>query len=311
MKIGIMTGARPSGSNVNEIGRSITVDEVVALTQRAEAAGFSNVWMANVFALDAIMTMAIAGRATRTIEVGTAVTPTYPRHPTAIAQQAVTAAAASGNRFVLGIGLAHKIMIEDALGISFAQPARHMKEYLEVLAPLLRGEVVHYEGEQYCVRGLSIGAAGAGEVPLIVAALGEHMLKLAGRLAAGTITWMVGPRTLDGHVIPTLAAAATAAGRPTPRVIAGFPIVLTNKPDEARALIGKALAVYGDLPSYRAMLDREGVAKPEALALVGDEAALRAGLARIRDAGATDFNAAIAEVDPGAFDRTFEFLASL
>lgn len=311
MKIGIMTGARPSGSNVNEIGRSITVDEVVALTQRAEAAGFSNVWMANVFALDAIMTMAIAGRATRTIEVGTAVTPTYPRHPTAIAQQAVTAAAASGNRFVLGIGLAHKIMVEDALGISFAQPARHMKEYLEVLAPLLRGEVVHYEGEQYCVHGLSIGAAGAGEVPLIVAALGEHMLKLAGRLAAGTITWMVGPRTLDGHVIPTLAAAAAAAGRPTPRVIAGFPIVLTNKPDEARALIGKALAVYGELPSYRAMLDREGGAKPEALALVGDEAALRAGLARIRDAGATDFNAAIAEVDPGAFDRTFEFLASL
>jgi len=122
---------------------------------------------------------------------------------------------------------------------------------------------------------------------------------------------MVGPRTLDGHVIPTLAAAATAAGRPTPRVIAGFPIVLTNKPDEARALIGKALAVYGDLPSYRAMLDREGVAKPEALALVGDEATLRGGLARIRDAGATDFNAAIAEVDPGAFDRTFEFLASL
>ncbi|MGE3772096.1 MAG: TIGR03564 family F420-dependent LLM class oxidoreductase [Gammaproteobacteria bacterium] len=311
MKIGIMTGARSTSSDVNAIGRSITVDEIVALTQRAEAAGLSNVWMANVFALDAIMTMAIAGRATRTIEVGTAVTPTYPRHPTAIAQQAVTAAAASGNRFVLGIGLAHKVMIEDALGISFAQPARHMKEYLEILAPLLRGETVRYEGEQYCVRGLSIGAAGAGEVPLIVAALGEHMLKLTGRLAAGTITWLAGPRTLSGHIVPTLAAAAAAAKRPTPRVIAGLPIVLTHKPDEARALIGKALAVYGDLPSYRALLDREGVATPEALALVGDEAALRAGLARIREAGATDFNAAIAEVDPGAFDRTFDFLASL
>lgn len=311
MKLGIMTGARSSSSDVNAIGRSITIDEVVALAQRAEAAGFSNVWMANVFALDAIMTMAIAGRATRTIEVGTAVTPTYPRHPTAIAQQAVTAAAATGNRFVLGIGLAHKVMIEDALGISFSQPARHMKEYLEVLAPLLRGETVHYEGEQYCVRGLSVGAAGAGEVPLIVAALGEHMLKLAGRLASGTITWMVGPRTLNEHIIPTLAASAAAAARATPRVIAGFPIVLTNKPDEARALIGKALAIYGELPSYRAMIDREGVASPADLAIVGDEAALRAGLARVRDAGATDFNAAIAEVDPGAFDRTFEFLASL
>jgi len=311
MRMGIMTGARSASSDVNAIGRSVTIDEVVALAQRAEAAGFANVWMANVFALDAIMTMAIAGRATKTIQVGTAVTPTYPRHPIAIAQQAVTAAAASGNRFVLGIGLAHKVMIEDALGISFAQPARHMKEYLEVLAPLLRGEVVHYEGEQYCVRGLSVGAAGAGEVPLIVAALGEQLLKLTGRHAAGTITWMVGPRTLEQHIIPTLATAARAAARPTPRVIAGFPIVLTDKPDEARALIGKALAVYGELPSYRAMLDREGVANPAELALVGDEATLRAGLARVRDAGATDFNAAIAEVDPGAFDRTFEFLASL
>lgn len=311
MKIGLMTGARATSSDVNEIGRTITIDEIVALTQRAEAAGFSNIWMANVFALDAIMTMAIAGRETRRIEVGTAVTPTYPRHPTAIAQQAVTAAAASGNRFVLGIGLAHKVMIEDALGISFAQPARHMKEYLEVLAPLLRGDVVNYEGEQYCVRGLSVGAAGAGEVPLIVAALGEHLLKLAGRLAAGTITWLVGPRTLDSHILPTISAAAAAASRPVPRVIAGLPIVLTDRPDEARAKIGKALAVYGDLPSYRAMIEREAVASPQDLALVGDEATLRAGLARLSEAGATDFNAAIAEVDSGAFDRTFEFLASL
>jgi len=311
MKMGIMTGARPSGDDVTAIGRSITVDEIVALTRRAEAAGFDNIWMANVFALDAIMTMAIAGRESRTIEVGTAVTPTYPRHPTAIAQQAVTAAAACGNRFVLGIGLAHKIMIEDALGMSYDRPALHMKEYLEVLAPLLRGETVNYTGEQYRVNGISVGAAGAGEVPVIVAALGEQMLKLAGRYTGGTITWMVGPRTLAEHIIPTMNAAATAAGRSTPRVIAGFPIVLTHEPDVARARIGKALALYGQLPSYRAMLDREGVANPEDLAIVGDEAALRAGLARIRDAGATDFNAAIAEVDPGAFDRTFDFLASL
>ena len=311
MKMGIMTGARPAGDDVTAIGRSITVDEIVALTRRAETAGFDNIWMANVFALDAIMTMAIAGRESRTIEVGTAVTPTYPRHPTAIAQQAVTAAAASGNRFVLGIGLAHKIMIEDALGMSYDRPALHMKEYLEVLAPLLRGETVNYAGEQYRVNGISVGAAGAGEVPIIVAALGEQMLKLAGRYTAGTITWMVGPRTLAEHIIPTMNSAATAAGRSAPRVIAGFPIVLTHEPDVARARIGKALALYGQLPSYRAMLDREGAANPEDLAIVGDEAALRAGLARIRDAGATDFNAAIAEVDAGAFDRTFDFLASL
>lgn len=311
MRMGIMTGARPSGDDVNAIGRSITVDEVVALTRRAEAAGFDNVWMANVFSLDAIMTMAIAGRESTRIEVGTAVTPTYPRHPTAIAQQAVTAAAACDNRFVLGIGLAHKVMIEDALGLSYARPARHMKEYLAVLGPLLRGDAVDFDGEEYRVHGLTVGAAGAGEVPVIVAALGEQMLGLAGRHASGTITWMAGVRTLTEHVVPTISKAASAAGRAAPRVVAGFPIVLTNRPEEARERIGAALAIYGQLPSYRAMLDREGVASPAELAIVGDEAALRAGLARVRDAGATDFNAAIAEVDDGAFERTFDFLASL
>lgn len=311
MRMGIMTGTRSSSDDVNQIGRTITIDEVVGLVQRAESAGFDTVWMANVFALDAIMTMGIAGRETSTIEVGTAVTPTYPRHPTAIAQQAVTAAAAARNRFVLGIGLAHKVMIEDALGMSYARPARHMHEYLEVLAPLLRGETVNFSGEQYRVTGLSVGAAGADNVPLMVAALGEQMLRLAGRFTSGTITWMVGPKTMTDHVRPTLMNAAQEAGRPEPRIVAGFPIVLTHEPDEARARIAAGLALYGRLPSYRAMLDREGVAGPEDLAIVGDEATLRAGIERIRETGASDFDAAIAETDPGAFDRTFDFLASL
>lgn len=310
MRIGLMTGARPAGDDVIAIGRSTTIDDIVAVTRRAEDAGYDTIWMANVFALDAIMTMGIAGRESTRIEVGTAVTPTYPRHPSAIAQQAVTAAAASRNRFVLGIGLAHKIMIEDALGMSYAQPARHMKEYLEVLAPLLRGEVVDYDGAQYRVHGLSVRAAGADAVPLVVAALGSRMLELAGRHTSGTITWMAGPRTLSEHIVPGIVRAAADAGRAPPRIVAGFPIVLTHDADAARARIRQALGFYGQLPSYRAMLDREGVQDPAELALVGDEATLRAGLARIRAAGATDFNAAIAEVDPGAFDRTFEFLAS-
>ncbi|MGR8920767.1 MAG: TIGR03564 family F420-dependent LLM class oxidoreductase [Gammaproteobacteria bacterium] len=310
MKIGVMTGSRPGGSKVTDIGRTHTIEEIVGLAQRVEAAGLDTLWMANVFALDAIMTLAFAGHATSRIEVGTAVTPTYPRHPTAIAQQAVTAAAATGNRFTLGIGLAHKVMIEDALGISFDRPARHMREYLEILAPLLRGEEVSYAGEQYRVSEISVRAAGAGSVPLVVAALGEQMLKLAGRLSDGTTTWMCGPKTIEGHIIPTLSAAAAAAGRPSPRVIAGFPVVLTHDVAGARAKLAPGLGVYGQLPSYRSMLDREGIDEAVDIAIVGDEQVLRDGIARARDAGATDFNAAIAEVDEGAFDRTFEFLAS-
>ncbi len=310
MRIGIMTGARSNSADVNEIGRSHTVDEISALAKRVENAGLDTLWMANVFALDAIMTVAIAGRETQRIEVGTAVTPTYPRHPTAIAQQAITAAAASGNRFTLGIGLAHKVMIEDALGLSYERPARHMREYLEVLAPLLRGEQVNFSGEQYRVHGLSVGAAGVEPVPVVVAALGEQMLRLAGRFTQGTITWMVGPKTLEGHIRPTIARAAEGRGA-APRIIAGFPIALTDRADEARAKLSAGLEVYRTLPSYRAMLDREGVSDPADLAILGDEATLREGLERVRAAGATDLNAAIAEVDPEAFDRTFEFLSKL
>jgi F420-dependent oxidoreductase-like protein len=185
-----------------------------------------------------------------------------------------------------------------------------MKDYLAILAPLLNGEIVNYEGDQYTVRGLSVGAAGADAVPIIVAALGEKMLKLAGHYTSGTITWMVGVNTMKSHIIPTIGAAANSAGRPAPRIVAGFPIVLTNDADDARNKIAQGLAVYGQLPSYRAMLDREGLAGPVDLAIVGDEQTLRDGIARIRDSGATDFNAAIAETDAGAFDRTFEFLAA-
>ena len=137
------------------------------------------------------------------------------------------------------------------------------------------------------------------------------MLALAGRLTDGTITWMCGARTLADHIGPRIRSAATDAGRPEPRVVAGLPIVLTNDPDGARAKIADTLQIYGQLPSYRAMLDREGAAGPADVAIVGDEAALRAGIDELRDAGVTDFDAAAMPIEEGAIPRTTEFLASL
>lgn len=302
MKKGLMSGA-DGGAN--------SVDDIVALAQKAEAGGFDSLWMANIFSLDAIMTLAAAGRETQRIEVGTAVTPTYPRHPSAIAQQALTAANMTKNRFTLGIGLSHKMVIEDMLGMSFAKPARHMKEYLDVLIPLLRGDVVAYDGNEYRVHNTQIQVPGVDDVPVIIAALGPAMLKLAGELTGGTNTWMVGPKTMETHIVARLNAAASAAGRPAPRVIGGFPVVLTNAVEETRAALAEPLAIYGQLPSYRAMLDREGLAAPQDMALIGDEATLRAGIRRIEESGVTDFNAAIMAGDGDTFERTFEFLASL
>lgn len=301
MRIGLMVGATE--------GPGGTIDGLVAAAKRYEGMGFPNLWMANIFGLDAINALGLVGRETRTIELGTAVVPTYPRHPTAIAQQALTTQAAARGRFVLGIGLSHKIVIENMLGFSYDKPARHMREYLKVLGPLLRGEPVAFQGEQYKVAA-QLQVPGAARVPLLVAALGPTMLRLTGELADGTITWMTGPKTLAQHILPSLREAAKAAGRPEPRVVAGFPIVVTNKPAEAKERIGKALVIYGQLPSYRAMLDREGVGGPADIALAGDEKHLRGELARLRDLGVSDFDAAITAVEDGAEERTLAFLQS-
>jgi len=302
MRIGVMLGAS---------GGDDSIDAVVRTAQRVEQAGLDNLWMANIFSFDAISTLSIVGREVPRLRLGTAVTPTFPRHPTAIAQQALTAAAATGNRFVLGIGLSHKVVIENMLGLSYDAPARHMREYLDVLMPLLRGETLNYQGELYRVGGLTLTVPGAESVPTVVAALGPLMLRVAGELADGTNTWMVGPKTMETHIVARLTKAAEAAGRPAPTVVGGVPIVLTRKPDEARQRIAQALVMYGQLPSYRAMLDREGVAGPADIAIVGDENSLRGEIDRFRNAGVTDFNAAIMAVEDGAYERTLEFLASM
>jgi len=300
MRIGIMAGATGGGE---------TIDDLVGQAKEFEARGFDSMWLANIFGLDAISLAGLIGRETERIELGTAVVPSYPRHPVAIAQQALTTQAACRGRFALGIGLSHKIVIEDMFGLSYARRAAHMREYLAVLAPLLRGEPAKFEGEEYRVNcGLQV--PGASPTPVLVAALGEQMLRITGRDAAGTILWMTGPATIEEHIGPRLRAAAAEAGRPEPRIVAGLPIVLTSNPDAVREVVGKMLVMYGTLPSYRSMLDKEGASGPADVALVGDEAAVDAALARLRDIGVTDFDAAIIPAEDGARERTLDYLQS-
>jgi F420-dependent oxidoreductase-like protein len=235
--------------------------------------------------------------------------PSYPRHPVAMAQQALTAQAACGGRFTLGIGLSHRPVIEYMLGLSYDKPARHMREYVSALAPLLRGEHVKFEGEEYRVNAV-LDVPGASPVPLLVAALGDRMLRIAGGAADGTVLGLTGPKTIESHIVPKIRAAAEEAGRAAPRVVASFPTVVTNDPDDAREKITTLLGMYGNLPSYRAMLDREGVGGPGDIAVVGDEKALDAALDRLRDIGVTDYDATIVPVDEGAEARTLSYLQS-
>jgi F420-dependent oxidoreductase-like protein len=211
-----------------------------------------------------------------------------------MASQALTTQAACGNRLILGIGLSHQVVIEGVFGHSFHRPVRHMREYLSVLLPALRGEKVSFEGET--LRAAALGALnvpGATPPPVLVAALGPAMLKLAGTLTDGTITWMVGPKTLANHVVPAITAAAASAGRPSPRVVVGLPICVTLDVDDAKGRAGRAFGFYNNLPSYRAMLDREGAAGPEDVGIFGDEETVAEGLAHLADGGATDFSGAV------------------
>ncbi len=300
MRIGLMAGATPGANGIMDL---------VEFAKDAENRGFDSLWLANIFGLDAIGACAIAGWETEKIELGTAVTPTYPRHPGALAQQAITTSVACGGRFALGIGLSHQIVIEGMFGMSYDKPAAHMSEYLQILTPLLAGQNADFAGEQLTGK-LALDVTGATEVPLIVAALGPAMLKLAGKYADGTITWMTGPKTIENHILPGISAAAQEAGRAAPRVICGLPIAVTNDVDGAKEAISNQLKVYGMLPSYRAMLDREGVEGPADLSLLGDEAAIRVQIQSLRDAGVTDFNAAIMPLEEGTMDATLDLLQS-
>lgn len=295
MRIGI------NGSGLIVLGQPL--DQLVAHAAEAEAAGFSSYWLAQMGAPDALTVLALMGQATSRIELGTAVVPTWPRHPLMLAGQALTTAEACGGRLSLGLGLAHKPTVEFTYGFPFARPARHMAEYLDVLIPVMAERTVEVEGEIWSARVESLGGRGdVGPPPVLLAAMGPRMLELAGRRTDGTILWLSGPRTVAGHIVPAIGAAAEAAGRPAPRVIAGTPVCVTDDPDRVRGFLDELFVGYNDMPSYRGVMDAEGVAGPGAVSVVGDEAEVRAHLTRFAEAGATDFMAA--EVPSSAEEAT-------
>lgn len=257
----------------------------------AAADGFASGWLANIFGVDALTALAAAGRDVPGIELGTAVVPTYPRHPGMLAQQALTTQASLGGRLALGIGLSHQVVIEDMYGYSFEKPARHMREYLDVLVPLVREGAADATGQT--LQGhLALSTDRTHPLPVLLAALAPQMLRLAGGVADGTILWMTGPDTIESHIVPTITAAANDAGRPSPRVVCILPIAVTDDVAAARERAAKVFSVYGQLPSYRAMLDREGAATPGDVAIVGDAASVAAQVRRLADIGVTDFVAA-------------------
>ncbi|KLL11014.1 MULTISPECIES: LLM class F420-dependent oxidoreductase [Protofrankia] len=273
------------GIYLDDQGRSL--DAVVAAARDGAKAGFASAWMTQFGGWDALTALAVVGRETSGIEVGTAVVPTYPRHPLVLASQALTVQAAVGNRLTLGIGVSHRPIVEGQFGYSFDRPVAYLREYLSVLVPLLHGESVTHQGA-------SLTAVGAVDVPggkppsLLIGALGPAMLRTAGEFADGTVTTWTGPATLADHIVPTITRAASAAGRPDPRVVALSFVCVTADADARREWVAQRFAMVGQLPSYRAVLDREGVDGPGETVILGDEASVERQIRRLASAGVTE-----------------------
>jgi len=270
------------------IDRPKSVAEIIAEVQQAADLGLGGAWWAERLTADPLTAAVVAGLAVPGLPLGTAVVTTYPRHPLALASQALTVQAATGNRLTLGIGPGHQRQVEAALGTKFDRPARHTHEYLSALIPLLRGEPVEFHGEIHHVSG-QIQTPGALPPSVLLAALGPVMLRTAGELADGTVTAWTGVRTVASHIVPRITAAAQAAGRPAPRVVANLPIAVTADPDGARTWIAEHFGASGSVASYRAMFDLEGVNGGADVVVVGDEGRIEEELRRFAEAGATEF----------------------
>lgn len=294
------------------LGRPSSPAEVVEDARRAEDERFATAWSVHFSrAFDALTTLAVAGTVTSRIELGVGVVPTYPRHPLALAQQAVTAQAFCGGRLTLGVGVSHRPVIEGLHGLPYASPAAHMREYLTVLGPLLRGEAVTFAGEHYRVDG-GFAVPGAPAVSVLVGGLSPRMVQAAGELADGVVTWLAGPRSLAATVVPTLTTAA--ARRAAPRVVAAVPVAVADDPDAARAAAETAFARYNGLENYRRQFARDGVASVGELAVAGPEADVEKQLQRFADAGVTDLWPAVYPVGPdeaASVRRTRALLAHL
>ncbi len=306
MRIGIFVGA--SAADL------MSLDEILARIKQAEADGFDSFWVPHISArgYDALTVLALAGAQTHRIELGVGVVPTYPRHPVALAQQALTTAAASGGRFVLGIGPSHRPGIEESFGLSYDRPAQHTSEYLSVLRPLLEDGRVQFSGDFYNVNA-ELQAPDRPTCPVVISALAPRMLRLAGQQADGTVTWMAGPRAIREHVAPRIRSAANAAGRPEPRICVGLPATVCDDEAAGRRAAAESYERYGRLVNYRRILDVEDVEGPSEVAVVGNEASLRSQLEAFAEAGATDFVANIftASDDSDSNPRTYAALKEL
>ncbi|MEO3787467.1 LLM class F420-dependent oxidoreductase [Actinocorallia sp. B10E7] len=286
MRIGVMIGAE-RGDGARKVAK------LLADIEWAEAAGMDSAWIPQVPTdFDALTAVALMGARTSRIELGTAVVPLQAQHPIALARQALSAQAAAGGRLALGVGPSHHWIIQDMLGLPYEKPAAYTRDYLEVLRAALNGPgPVDVENGTFQVHNpLDLGPL--SPMPVLVAALGPVMLKLAGEHADGTVLWMADERAVAEHVVPRITKAAEEAGRPAPRIVAGVPVCLCepSRVDEARERANRILGEAEISPNYQRLLEYGDARDVGDLCAAGDEKAIAERFQRFADAGVTDLS---------------------
>jgi F420-dependent oxidoreductase-like protein len=295
----------PTGVVLNpSAGASNVVDDVIAQARRAFDVGVRQIWLAQRFDYDAISLAGLVGAAVPGIGVGTFVVPINPRHPLIVATSAQTAQAAAHGNFSLGLGLGAHAPEQQAFGTAWPNPVGRLREHLAVLRSIFDTGAVDYHE-------WPVALAGGTPIPLYVAAMGPKALRVTGELADGTLPYLAGPRTIEDFIVPTIADAASAAGRPAPQIIAAVPVVVSADTDAARNLAVEELAFYETIPSYAKVIAREGADRAADIAAVGPAEAVRAQLQRYRDAGATDLVLSSLRSDSTDPERLWEVAASL
>ncbi|MGB3697807.1 MAG: TIGR03564 family F420-dependent LLM class oxidoreductase [Gordonia sp. (in: high G+C Gram-positive bacteria)] len=293
--------------------RTASADRAVEHLAEIAEEGFRRVWCTQMpNEPDALTMLTVAGWEVPEIEFGTSVLPMQVQHPMLLAQRALTTNAVIGPRLHLGLGLSHQVVTEGMWGVSYKRPVQRTNEYLDGLLPLLNSEKVSAAGELITTRG-SLTLRDVPATPVYLAALGPKMLGIAGSRTSGTVTWMTGPKTLRDHIVPNLRAAAVGAGREESavRTVAMLPVAVTDDVVGARAAAGEQFAMYDNLPSYKAMLDREGFTGPADAAIIGDEASVAEQITTLGSYGVDEFVGILFDRDPEVRARTRALLRTL
>ncbi len=313
MRIGVMVGP--------ERGRYGTkVERMLADARWAEEAGLASLWVPQIpDDFDALTAATLIATQTTRIEIGTAVVPVQPRHPIALAQQALSTQTVADGRLTLGLGVSHHWVIDEMLGLPYEHPAATMRAYLDVLDEALAGpRMVDVENDLFRVHN-PLDITDVAPTSVMIAALGPVMLRLAGERTDGTILWLADERAIGGHIAPAITGAAEKSGRRPPRIVAGVPVCLCRD-DEVDVAVDRANRVLSEAevsPNYQRLLDQGDARSVGDILAAGSEASIERRLRSFADAGTTDVSVRVVPIGDTRDEklessrRTRAYLASL